>query len=48
MKKNKQEKSTNIMNDNKNTSSKNNFLMNEITEILSEQEEIKKKINYSK
>ena len=43
MKKNKQEKSTNIMNDNKNTSSKNNLLMNEITEILSEQEEIKKK-----
>ena len=43
MKKNKQEKS-NIMNDNKNTSSKNNFLMNEITEILSEQEEIKKKL----
>ena len=44
MKKNKQEESTNIMNDNKNTSSKNNFLMNEITEILSEQEEIKKKL----
>ena len=44
MKKNKQEKSTNIMNDNKNTSSKNNFLMNEITEILSEQDEIKKKL----
>ena len=43
MKKNKQEKS-NIMNDNKNTSPKNNFLMNEITEILSEQEEIKKKL----
>ena len=39
MKKNKQEKSNNIMNDNKNS-----LLMNEINEILSEQEEIKKKL----
>ena len=39
MKKNKQEKSNNIMNDNKNS-----LLMKEINEVLAEQEEIKKKL----